>query len=358
MSEITQNDVMTLYDDASPARRSVLAQKIGHDLKAGDLSETEHELALAICQKLAEDVDLTVRSTLANAIKNSQAIPKELALQMAHDVDEVSLPILEFSSLLEDKDLIAIVREGKINQQLAITQRKSISPVLSHTLVEEGNEQVVASLLQNEGADIADETYNEVIERFTHSPNIHSSLAKRHNLPQHVIERMVDLVSEQLKSYLIAHHQVSALALEQLVLESREDAKRRLLSDPLSKRDAKRLVESLARKDKLTAELIFRALEIGDRPFFEFALAQRVGIDVNAARTLIKDPGERGFRALYDKAGLPKQDYKAINYLVENEYRNKRHAPITNPSEFSPHSQEPESWLTETDKKQKKWRLF
>jgi len=87
-------------------------------------------------------------------------------------------------------------------------------------------------------------------------------------------------------------------------------------------------------------------------------MAQRVGIPLNAVQTLIKDPGEKGFAALYSKAELPKADFQAINYLVEVEYHNKRHSPITSTDMASNTDDEPESWLTETKKEKKKWRLF
>ncbi len=359
MSEVTQNDVQALYDDASPERRAILAQKLGGDLSIGGLSKTEEELAVAICQKLAEDVNITVRQTLSQSIKNCTDIPKELALQLANDVLEVGLPMIEFSDLLDDKDLIALARTGDVGRQMAITHRKTLSPVLSHTLAEECGEEVVESLLKNEGAELVDETYEAVLNRFNNSPAIHAGMAQRHKLPKQIIQRMVNLVSEQLKAYLIAHHPVPTVLVEKMVLESREDAVRRLLADPQSTRDAHALVKELSKQGRLSTELIFRALEIGDRAFFEYAMAERVNIPVEAARTLIKDPGERGFSALYAKAGLPKQDYQSINYLVEVEYRSKRHAPITKtPDKPQSLDQEPESWLTETKKNKKKWRLF
>ncbi|NVJ92012.1 MAG: DUF2336 domain-containing protein [Methylocystaceae bacterium] len=360
MSEITQNDVKALYDDTSPQRRASLAHKIGRSLRKGDLSDTESELAVAICQQLSQDVETSVRQALAESIKDNTEIPKELAVQLANDVLEVSLPVLEFSRLLNDQELITIARSGDTQRQIAITHRAEISPVLSHTLAEVGDENVVESLLQNPGAEIEDETYESVLDRFKHSPRIHTGMAKRHTLPKHIIERMVDLVGDQLKAYLVTHHQVSHVLAEKMILESRTDAVRRLLADPMSTRDAETLVKELARKEKLTPELIFRALEIGDRAFFEHAMAQRVGIAIDAARTLIKDPGERGFAALYQKAALPKKDFQAINYLVDVEYRSKRNAPITKTPDHdeAKNKDTAENWLTETEKTKKKWGLF
>lgn len=355
MTEVTQDDVKTLYDNASSEKRAQLAQKIGNDLNDTDLSETEHELAIAICQQLANDVEVSVRKALSEKIKSSNEIPKELALQLANDVAEVSLPVLEFNQVLDDADLSTIARNSDARRQLAITRRAEIGPALSFSLTEIGSEEVVSSLLENQGADLNDDAYEMALNRFQNSPTIHNGLAHRHTLPKHIIERMVDLVSASLKAHLLNHHQVSPFIAERLVLESREDAKRRLLADPLSKRDAEQLVQTLAKQERLSDELIFRALEIGDRAFFECAMAQRVNIPLTAACTLIKDQGDKGFKALYEKAKLPKKDFQAINYLVEAEYHNKRNQAIT---QVNKPSAEPDTWLTETSKPKKKWRLF
>lgn len=359
MSEVTQKDAIALYNNDSPDKRAILALKIGHDINSGSLSETEMALAIAICEQLCEDVHVAVRQSLSQTLKKSKEIPKELALKLANDVLEVSVPMIEFSDLLNDKDLITLARTGGKERQLAITHRKTISPVVSHTLAEEGDEDVVESLLKNEGADLEEETLEAVLNRFQNSPAIHTGMAQRHKLPKHIVERMVDLVSDHIKTQLLEHHPLSEILLEKMMLESREDAVRRILADPHSKRDAALLVKKLSRSGKLSAELIFRALEIGDRTFFEHALAERVGIDLDSTLLLIKDPGERGFAALYNKAGLPKKDFQSINYLVDAEYRSKRHAPITNSQDnFTPAENEPESWLTATKNTKSKWRLF
>jgi len=358
MSEITLNDVKLLDGDSSPERRSVLAMKIARDLKNATLSETENDLAIAICQKLADDVDHTVRQSLSESLKESTDIPKDLAVKLANDVLEVSLPMLEFNTLLEDADLIDIVRRGDVQRQMAISQRASLSEPLTHSLCEEGNEDVVESTLKNDGAVFDDDSYKLVLQRFQTSEAIHTGMAMRHQLPPHIIDRLVDVISDQLKTYLLSYQTLSPVLMERVVLESREDAKRRLLQDPGSKRDAQKLVLAMDQQGKLTPELIFRALEVGDRPFFEYAMAQRVGIDIGAARTLIKDPGAKGFAALYKKASLPRADFNAINYLVDVEYRSHSHSPISARDKRDNAAMEPESWLTETQPKKKKWRLF
>lgn len=356
MTQVTQEDVKLLNEGASPQKRAGLARKIALDLDTHELSDTERELAYAICQKLAEDVDQTVREALAQSFKDSKDLPRETALLLAEDVLVVSLPILQFSQVLEDDDLIAITREGDPSRQIAISHRTNLSGSVSAELIELGTEKVVDSVLQNESAQIAETSMETALERFQASEVIHDSLARRHDLPLSVVEKMVDLVADSLKAELVAKHGLSSVMLERLVLESREEAKKRLFETPHKKRDAMGLVRALDQHGQLTPDLIFRALEIGDRPFFESALAHRVGIPLENARKLIKDRGDKGFSALYFKAGLPRDDFQPIKFMVESEYHAARHSPITRSQKDKTYV--PESWVTETEKPKKGWKLF
>ncbi|SCA55664.1 conserved hypothetical protein [Candidatus Terasakiella magnetica] len=358
MSEVTQNDVKILYGDASPERRAVLAQKIAYNMNSETLSETEFELALAICQKLADDIDETVRCSLSQALKNSTDIPKELALKLAQDVLDVSLPMLEFNELLDDADLITLIKTGDVKRQLAIAHRPALSPNVTHNLCSQGSEEVVDHALKNEGAQFIEQTYELVLQRFNQSAQIQSSMASRAELPAQIIDQMVDLISDQIKAHLLGTNDISPVQLEKMVLESREDAKQRFFQNPLSKRDAQKLVIALDKQGKLSNELIIRALEIGDRTFFEYGLAQRVKIPVQNAQALIKDKGEKGFKALYTQAALPMAEFQAINYMVDVEYHSKKNRAITSPDDLCAQADEPESWLTQTANKKKKWRFF
>ena len=60
-----------------------------------------------------------------------------------------------------------------------------------------------------------------------------------------------------------------------------------------------------------------RAVCMGDMNFFETALAKLAKVKVENARTLIFDEGKRGFAALYEKTGLPRQFYQAMRAAID-----------------------------------------
>jgi uncharacterized protein (DUF2336 family) len=73
----------------------------------------------------------------------------------------------------------------------------------------------------------------------------------------------------------------------------------------------------------LTPTLLMRALCLGDRHFFDAGMAVRAGIPAGNATMLIADRGPLGFKALYDKARLPSELFRAfraaLNAIAEVE---------------------------------------
>ena len=83
-----------------------------------------------------------------------------------------------------------------------------------------------------------------------------------------------------------------------------------------SPQEIDRLIGQLMAFDRLTPSLILSALCHGNVSFFETALARLSGIAVANARALISDKGDLGFRAIYNKSGLPEAMFPAVRTLL------------------------------------------
>ena len=60
-----------------------------------------------------------------------------------------------------------------------------------------------------------------------------------------------------------------------------------------------------------------RSVCLGDRRFFEAAMAVLAGISVASSVVLIADRGPLGFKALYEKAGLPPEYFRAFRAALD-----------------------------------------
>jgi uncharacterized protein (DUF2336 family) len=304
---LTQRDVERLLADPSPDMRAEMAVKVAAELGRRQLTESERQLAESIVRMMARDAALRVRQALAENLKSAPGLPRDVALTLARDVEAVALPILEASLVLTDEDLVDLVRSGSAAKLTAIAKRPAVSRPVADALVDHGTGGVVAALIANRGAELGEDALSRVVDRFGADPGVQEPLVHRPRLPVTVSERLVALVSDRLRDYLVTHHDLPATLASDLVLQSRERATATLFAgtDAGGEADLDRLVAQLHANGRLTPSLLLRALCLGDLAFFEASMSLLADVPLSNVRLLIHDAGRLGLKSLYDRAGLP-----------------------------------------------------
>lgn len=302
---LTHEDVAKLLAEPSTETRAATAEKVGSIFAAGDLSDSEKTLAQDIFRAMVKDAEVRVREALAQTLKENPDLPRDVAQSLAADVDSVALPVIEFSEVLTDEDLIDIVARQDPARQTAVARRKQVSGKVADAIADSGDEKVVATLVANDGAEIGESTFDRLLDKYGDSDAIKEPMVKRARLPLSVAERLVSLVTDNLREHLVTHHELSAGVASDLLLESREKATVSLLTPGTQAPDVLKLVEQLHAGGRLTPTLVVRALCMGDLTFFEAALARRAGIPAANAYTLVHDRGQMGLARLFEKAEMP-----------------------------------------------------
>ena len=313
---LSQQDVTRLLGHPSGKTRAATAAKIARDFSSERLGPLERQLALEIFRLMVKDAEVRVREALALHLKESPALPREVALSLARDVNSVALPVLEHSAALTDEDLVQIVRSEGSEKLVAIAGRATVSEAVSSALVETDDEDAVSTLVANEGAEIPEPSLERVIEHFPQSERVHQAMVRRAKLPVIVAERLVNLVSEELRRELVAQGEVSSELATELILHSRERATI-TLSEETDADELDGLIGQLHEGGRLTSSIVLRALCMGDLRFFESAVATRAGVSVMNTRNLIHDSGPLGLKAIYDRAGLPEGQYPAVRAAID-----------------------------------------
>jgi uncharacterized protein (DUF2336 family) len=316
-SNLTEADVTRLLHDPSPETRAETAEKIAVSFERAKLNETERRIATDIFRVMARDVAVHVRETLSRNLKASDDLPHDLALVLARDVESVALPILEHSAVLTDEDLVDIVRGSSAEKQAAIARRASISAPVADALIDSRNESAVAHLVENAGAELSEKALQRVLDSYGEEDSVKGSMARRAKLPITVAERLVVMVSDNLRDYLVTHHELSPALATDLILESRERATVGLLPPAAEAPDIEKLVRQLKANGRLTPSIVLRALCVGDLAFFEASLAVLAKTPIVNAHTLIHDPGSLGLKSLYLRANLPERMYPAFRVAVD-----------------------------------------
>ena len=315
-SALTEGDIRSLVKGATPDERAA-AEKLCTAIKTSELTEAERATAQDILRIMARDMTEMVRRALAVTLKESAVVPRDVAMHLASDVAAIALPILSFSPVFTDDDLAEVVRLGGPIRQLAIARRPQLSAAVTDVLAEAGEEPAVHAACSNPGAEFSEGGLARVLERFERSERVLAAVALRAGLPLSIAEKLVDLVGDQVRDHLLAHHALSPETALQVAMGAKERATVDLVDQAGRTADMKSFVAHLHHRERLSASLLLRALAHGHMSFFEWGLAELAGVPHHRTWLMIHDAGPLGLRAIYERAGLPARLYGAFRAAVD-----------------------------------------
>jgi uncharacterized protein (DUF2336 family) len=316
---LSNDDVLRLLEDRSPETLVEVTGKIAGAYSRAPMNPRESEAAEQIFRLLLRDTEISVRAGLSEHVKASKHLPRDIVMTLARDVEQVALPVLQHSEALTESDLIELVNATETPaRHLAIARRDHVPAGVSSTLVTRGNEEVAETLVDNAGADMTEDTMSRIVERFPENKPMMSALVSRPLLPATVAEKLIAHVSDSLAKTLKDKHHLADHDIEQEVERTREGETLKLLRNMRDAAEIDRLVAQLIGFHRLTPSIILSALCQGNFLFFETALARLSHIAVSNAHALITDKGDLGFRALYNKSGLPEAMFPAVRTLLQS----------------------------------------
>ncbi|WP_339915277.1 DUF2336 domain-containing protein [uncultured Brevundimonas sp.] len=316
-ARLTEFDIRRLIKATDADDRASAAHKLCRSMDSGDLTELDREAAQKILRVMANDTAELVRRALAVTLKASDLLPRDVARQLAADVDSVALPVIGFSPAFSDDDLIEIVRAGSAIRQVAIAARPSVSRDVATALAVDGCEQAVRTLAANDNADMSEASMGVAIDRFGASPEVATALAYRQVLPLSVTERLITLVGEAVREHLVTRHAVAPETAIRLAQFARERATVDLVDQASTSADLSVFVAQLNSRKALSPSLILRALARGQMALFEHGLAELAQTPHHRAWLMIHDAGPLGLKAIYDRAGLPPRLFQAVRAGVD-----------------------------------------
>ena len=191
-----------LAEDPEVSVRVELAAKIARLMPGLAERESQHvvDLTIKTLECLAKDSAVKVRTILAEEIKHLNCIPHAVALGLAKDLEAaVAVPVLEYSPLLSDTDLMEIIACGQVEEKLtAIARRKPLSEKLSDALFKSLDVPGISALLVNPDAKIRKKTMDDIIAQAEHIDIWHLPLALRADLSTRAIKRIAGFVGAAL----------------------------------------------------------------------------------------------------------------------------------------------------------------
>ena len=301
---------------APAAERSEATTALARAYLYSDLTPDDRAAAEGALIMLLDDPSPLVRAALAKALAFSELSPPPVILGLAADQPEVASWVLEHSPLLVDADLVDAVATGRPQGQAAIANRAGLPSAVSAAIAEVGAAEACLVLIENPQAEIAPFSLNRIVDRFGHLAVIREAMLARDDLPAPTRQGLVAKLSETLAGFVAAREWLEQDHARRVAKEACEKATVTLAAVS-SDSEIRPLIRHLRESGQLTAGLVLRALLSGNVDMFEEALAELSGLSLARVSALVHDKSIAGFRAVYDKAGLPASTYPAFREAVE-----------------------------------------
>jgi uncharacterized protein (DUF2336 family) len=303
---------LILARDADEAVRAELAAKVAKltALEGRGAQEKAQRFVEQTLELLARDQATRVRQILAEALKSVADAPPQVIRRLARDAEDVvACPVLEFSPLLSDEDLLEIIASSGLSSRLcAISRRSNVGEAISDAIVQRNDRQAVSELLGNGSAQIREETLDRLIESSVQETAWQPALVARPVLPAGAVRKLAGFVAESLLQKLQSRSDLdprTAKAVAEVVHRRIEEGSR-LPSEAAGATpggDAAEEVARLKKAGKLTGEAVGDAILAGHRDFVRHALATMAGVGLDYVDRVLLVHSAKGITALAWKAG-------------------------------------------------------
>lgn len=296
-----------LAADSDDGVRVELSRKIARLLPGAD--DATHaqlrEHAIGLLQILANDQAPRVRQVLAEELKSSPEVPRNVILQLAGDNEPaVFIPILEYSPLLSDDDLREIIALAKTQEALsAVARRHGLSEAVADGIAASLDIPAVTALLTNASAHIREDTLNFIVDHATDLMAWHQPLAQRPNLSVRLMRRIAGFVASALVEDMICRNDLGAGDGEALLGRVRA----RMDAEPVHREEMENVyatVRAMHEKGALDEDFVQDAIKMKRRDLVTHALAVLAHMSMPQLEKVLASKDGRKVTALAWQAGL------------------------------------------------------
>src|ERR1700726_2390229 len=170
---------------------------------AGSYSDDEIWTFGEVIGRLADEIEVAARAQLAKRLARFDKAPVNIIHKLAFDdAIEVAAPILRESERLEPYALVANVCTKSQTHMLAISKRKSIDEEVTDVLVTRGNQEVVNSVVTNNGARFSDFGFLHMVKRAEGDSILAEQLGLRKDIPRQVFQQLIAKATDDVRKRL------------------------------------------------------------------------------------------------------------------------------------------------------------
>lgn len=311
-----QANLLLAGDPDDEVRRSLVAKiaRLAPGLSAHE-QDRLRRMTYEALELLAKDAIPMVRQILSEALKDVANAPPEVIRRLARDAElAVAAPVLQYSPVLGDDDLLEIIASSPIPGALsAISRRIVVNVRVADAIAETDDVDAIAVLLGNASAQIREETLDRLVDRAADIEAWHRPLIGRSQLPAKAAHKLARFVAANLLQALAERQDLDPEAATAVAAVVRRRLDEFEVPGGPAKAEAKRAadeaaaigrVRAMRAAGQLNETAVDTALSSGDHAFAVAALAELASVPLLVVRKIADTQSAKGIIAICWRAQL------------------------------------------------------
>lgn len=311
------DDVRTAIQDSNPENRANATMRLAKAVKNPDLSDKDRAYANKVLSAISEDVSDLVRRALAVTLRNSPFIPKLILQKLISDIESIAVPLIQHSPILTDEDLSKILNSGIAGKVRAVAARAELSNHVVSSLIQMGDANAVGQLAANDSVTLSEDAAQAMIEAYREDDAIKTALLNRASMPMSVVEKLIEVSADDIADRLYADTDLLRPQTKQIGAETYQRTLVSLPSKYFSEKALQDLVSSMKQSRRLNADVILRAMGLGQIGMVHYGLAALAGLSVRKVVLMLHDTGPFALRGLCAKAGLDEAQSLFMSHAIK-----------------------------------------
>lgn len=251
-----------------------------------------------------------MRKVVSTRLADRNDPPAELISLLANDDIEVAFPILSESKVLKDNDLIEVIHHRTLEHQLAVAIRQTVSEAVSDALVEQGNERVIRTLLQNDNAQISEKTMAFLVEQSERMNSFQEPILRRRDLKPDMAKRMFLWVSAALRKFIVENCGLSAVEVDELMEQAALESL--TVDEPGGESKSGELAHVLNAEGTVDPALMIRALRDGEVRLLVDLLSETTGVRPDLIMRFVLEPSGESLAVACKALDMSDEEFETI----------------------------------------------
>jgi len=298
-----------------PMARSELAG-VMVDLLNLNLTPMEGELVTDVLMALIRQAERDLRVAVSQRLSAMDNIPFRMVLHLANDEIDIAGPVLAKSPVLQDMDLIYIIKAHGPGHWQAIASRNAPGGAVVDALADTKDIRTAIVLSENGTVTLTPRALDIFAGIAEGVEDLALPLLMRSDLPKDLASRLYAAVGEELKAHIRRAYPEYGTAAEKvvsdIVLEFQEAERAEYVVAPA----LLTLAQDMKAKGRLTLSTMMSALRLGQVSTFMAQFSVFCAVPADTVRGMIKQKCGQGLAIACRAVDVPRSEFISLFLLT------------------------------------------